>query len=62
MQWAIVLFIVTVSEPIEHSVVVKGPHGVGSSSEDSVTVPDLMEHSGARGTADPPSTGQLMLN
>ena len=56
------LDIVTVSEPIEHSVVVKGPHDVGSSSEDSVTVPDLIEHSGVKGTADSPSTSQLMLN
>ena len=56
------LDIVTVLEPIEHSVVVKGPHGMGSSSEDSVTVLDLIEHSGAREIADPPSTGQPMLN
>ena len=31
--------IVTVSEPIEHSVVVRGPHVVGNSSVDIVTVP-----------------------
>ena len=54
--------IVTGLEPIEHSVVVRGPHDVGDSSVDIVTVPDLIEHSGVRGTADPPSTGQLMLN
>ena len=27
-----------------------------------MTVPDLIEHSGVRGTADPPSAGQPILN
>ena len=35
---------------------------MGNSSVDIVTVPDLIEHAGVRGTADPPSAGQLILN
>ena len=53
---------VTVSEPIEHSVVVRGPHEVGNSSGDIVTGSNLMEHSGVRGNADLPSACQLILN
>ena len=48
--------LVTVPEPIEHSVVGM-PNEVGSSAVDSVDVPEPREHSGVRGTADPPSTG-----
>ena len=53
---------VTVSEPIEHSVVVRGPHEVGNSSAYIVTGPDLIEHSGVRGNVDLPSASQLILN
>ena len=50
---------VTVPETIEHSV--EGvPNEVGSSSMDSVAVLVPIEHSGVRGTADTPSTGQPM--
>ena len=51
--------LVTVPEPIEHSVVGM-PNEVGSSSMGSVAVPETIQHSGVRGTADPPSTGQPM--
>ena len=51
--------LVTVPEPIEHSVVGM-PNEVGSSSVNSVAVPEPIEHSGVRGTADPTSTGQMM--
>ena len=44
---------------IEHSVVWM-PNEVGCSYVDSVAVPEPMEHSGVRGTADSPCTGQLM--
>ena len=53
--------IVTVPKPIEHSIVELHSE-VGNSSVDIVTVPDLIEHSGVRGTADPPSAGQLMMH
>ena len=34
---------------------------MGNSAVDIVTVPDLIEHSGMRGTADPPSASQRIL-
>ena len=46
---------------IEH-LVVGVPNEVGNSYVDSVAVPDPIEHSGVRGTADPPSAGQLMMH
>ena len=49
-------------DPIEHSALVRGSHDVGESSVDGVTVSDLIEHSGVRESADPPSIGQLMRN
>ena len=51
----------TVPEPIEHSVV-GVPNDVGNCFVDSMAVPDLIEHSGVRGTADPPSDAQLMMH
>ena len=35
---------------------------MGNSYVDGVAVPDPIEHSGVRGTADPPSVGQLMMH
>ena len=51
----------TVPQPLEHSVV-GVPIEVGNSSVDSVAVPNPIEHSGVRGTADPPSASQPMLH
>ena len=51
-----------VSEPIEHSALVRGSHDVGDISVDGVTVSDLIEHSGGRDSAAQPSIGQLMRN
>ena len=54
--------VVAISEPIEHSALVRRSHDVGDSSVDGVTVSDLIEHSGVRGSAAQPSIGQLMRN
>ena len=51
----------TVPEPLEHSVV-GVPIEVGNSSVDRVALSNLIEHSGVRGTADPPSASQLMMH
>ena len=51
-----------ISEPKEHSALVRGSHDVGDSSVDVVTVSDLIEHLGESESADPPSIGQLMRN
>ena len=51
----------TVPEPLEHSVV-GVPIEVGKSSVDRVAVSNLIEHSGVRGTVDPPSASQLMMH
>ena len=37
-------------------------HEVGHSSLDRVVVPNPIEHTGVRGTADPPSASQLMMH
>ena len=51
----------TVPEPLEHSVV-GVPIEVGNSSVDRVAVSHQIEHSGVRGTADPPSASKLMMH
>ena len=38
------------------------PNDVANGSVDSVAVPDPIEHSGVRGTANPPSDDQLMMH
>ena len=51
----------TVPEPIEHSVV-GVPNEGENSSVDCEAVPDLIEHSGVRVSADPHSAGQLIMH